>query len=230
MNPKSNLNLNKWKIVIAEDHTILREGLKAMLATSDDFSCIGEAHDGKEAIKIVGKLSPDIILMDLSMPNTNGTDAIRTIKRRYENVKIVVLTVHKAEEYIRASLEAGADAYMLKDDTQADLMTALQNVLAGKTYLSPTICGKVVNGYLESSSVNLGDINHRERSWDILTQREREVIKLIAEGSKNREIAIYLSISPKTVEKHRSNLMKKLRLTNIQAITTFALENGLITT
>ena len=218
----------QWKIVIVEDHAILREGLKAMLASTPDFSCIGEAHDGKVAIQTVCELQPDIVLMDLSMPNTNGTEAIRAIKRRHSNIKIVVLTVHKAEEYIRAALEAGADGYMLKDDTQSDLLTALNSVLSGKSYLSPTICGKVVTGYLEGASSSFS--NENIRSWDILTHREREVIKLIAEGKKNREIADYLSISPKTVEKHRSNLMKKLNLHNIQAITSFAIENSLITT
>jgi len=219
--------MSQWKIIIVEDHAILREGLKSMLASTADFSCIGEAQDGKIAIQTVSELQPDIVLMDLSMPNTNGTEAIRAIKRRHSNIKIVVLTVHKAEEYIRAALEAGADGYMLKDDTQSDLLTALHSVLSGKSYLSPTICGKVVSGYLEGSSAFS---NENIRSWDILTHREREVIKLIAEGKKNREIANYLSISPKTVEKHRSNLMKKLNLHNIQAITSFAIENSLITT
>jgi len=221
------MTMTQWKIIIVEDHAILREGLKAMLDSTAEFTCIGEAHDGKVAIKTVCDLQPDIVLMDLSMPNTNGTDAIRAIKRRHSNIKIVVLTVHKAEEYIRAALDAGADGYMLKDDTRSDLLAALHSVLSGNSYLSPTICGKVVNGYLEGSSAFC---DQNIPSCDKLTRREREVIKLIAEGKKNREIADYLSISPKTVEKHRSNMMKKLSLHNVQGITAFAIENRLITT
>lgn len=214
-----------WKIIIVEDHAILRAGLISMFSASQEFTCIGEAEDGRSAINLASTLSPDIILMDLSMPNTNGTEAISTIKQRNQNIKIVVLTVHKAEEYIRAALAAGADGYMLKDDNQHELMTSLRSVLAGKPFLSPAICGTVVNGYLRGSSTNN---NANARAWDILTHREREVTKLMAEGKKSKEIANYLSISHKTVEKHRSNLMKKLDLHNIQAITLFAIQNGAV--
>jgi len=211
-------------VVIAEDHAILRAGLCAMLATEPDFQVIGEAASGREAIRMVGKLNPDLLLLDLSMPNSNGTEAISIIKKRYPETKIVVLTVHKAEEYIRAALEAGADGYVLKDDDQAELFTALRNILEGKPYLSPSICDKIVSGYLGGSSSEKASTH----SWSSLTQREREVMKLIAEGYRNKGVAEYLSISPKTVEKHRSNLMKKLNLHSASAITAFAIENGLI--
>ena len=214
----------KVRIVIAEDHTILREGLKLLLSSSSDFEIIGEAEDGQEAIRCVEKFKPDLILMDLSMPRMNGMDAIKEIKKRFSETKILVLTVHKTEEYILATLKAGADGYVLKDATHTELMIAVKNVLSGKHYISPGISEKVIEGYLEGRKTL-----KTRTSWETLTQREREILKLIAEGYKNKEIADYLCISPKTVEKHRANLMEKLDLHNVQALTTFAIEKGLVT-
>jgi two-component system, NarL family, response regulator NreC len=213
----------KVRIVIAEDHTILREGLKSLLSSNPDFEIIGEAEDGREAIRCVEKFKPDLILMDLSMPRMNGMDAIKEIKKRFSETKILVLTVHKTEEYILATLKSGADGYILKDSTHAELVLAVKNVLSGKHYISPGISEKVIEGYLEGKKTL-----KRKSSWETLTQREREILKLIAEGYKNKEIADYLCISPKTVEKHRANLMEKLALHNVQALTTFAIEKGLV--
>jgi len=213
----------KVRIVIAEDHTILREGLKSLLSSSSDFEIIGEAEDGQEAIRCVEKFKPDLILMDLSMPRMNGMDAIKEIKKRFSETKILVLTVHKTEEYILATLKAGADGYVLKDATHTELMIAVKNVLSGKHYISPGISEKVIEGYLEGRKTL-----KTRTSWETLTQREREILKLIAEGYKNKEIADYLCISPKTVEKHRANLMEKLDLHNVQALTAFAIEKGLV--
>jgi DNA-binding NarL/FixJ family response regulator len=213
----------KVRIVIAEDHTILREGLKSLLSSNPDFEIIGEAEDGREAIRCVEKFKPDLILMDLSMPRINGLDAIKEIKKRFSETKILVLTVHKTEEYILATLKSGADGYILKDSTHAELVLAVKNVLSGKHYISPGISEKVIEGYLEGKKTL-----KRKSSWETLTQREREILKLIAEGYKNKEIGDYLCISPKTVEKHRANLMEKLDLHNIQALTTFAIEKGLV--
>ncbi len=213
----------KYRVVIAEDHTILREGLKSLLSSSPDFEVIGEAGDGREAIRCVEKCKPNLILVDLSMPRMNGIDAIREIKRRFPETKILVLTVHKTEEYILATLKAGADGYVLKDATHAELMIAVKNVLSGKHYISPGISEKVIEGYLEGRKTL-----KTRTSWETLTQREREILKLIAEGYKNKEIADYLCISPKTVEKHRANLMEKLGLHNVQALTAFAIEKGLV--
>jgi DNA-binding NarL/FixJ family response regulator len=213
----------KVRIVIAEDHTILREGLKSLLSSNPDFEIIGEAEDGREAIRCVEKFKPDLILMDLSMPRMNGMDAIKEIKKRFSETKILVLTVHKTEEYILATLKSGADGYILKDSTHAELVLAVKNVLSGKHYISPGISEKVIEGYLEGKKTL-----KRKSSWETLTQREREILKLIAEGYKNKEIGDYLCISPKTVEKHRANLMEKLDLHNVQALTTFAIEKGLV--
>ncbi|MDH4109079.1 MAG: response regulator transcription factor [Gammaproteobacteria bacterium] len=211
------------RIMIVDDHTIMRDGLQALISGEPGFEVVGTAADGKTAIRNVAALQPDIILMDLTMPGTSGIDAIAHIKRQHPNVKVIALTFHKEDRYIHATLEAGADAYVLKDDSRAELFTALRSVLSGKSYLSPSICDRIVAGYLAGN-----DGGSKEPSWEILTKREREVIKLIAEGHKTRQIAEYLSLSPKTVEKHRTNLMKKLDLHSVSAVTLYAIQNGLI--
>ena len=216
--------MNKpYRIIIAEDHTILREGLRAILSANADFEVVGEAQDGRDAIRCAGKLAPDLILMDLSMPRTNGLEAIKEIKKQNPDIKIIALTVHKTEEYILETLKGGADGYLLKDSSQSELIMAINNVLAGKRYLSPGVSEKVIEGYLEGKrTIKTNTV------WDTLTQREREILKLIAEGYKNKEVADYLCISLKTVEKHRANLMKKLDLHNAAALTAFAMEKGLV--
>ncbi|MGD2126131.1 MAG: response regulator transcription factor [Desulfobacteraceae bacterium] len=214
----------EYRVVIAEDHTILREGLRALLSSQPHFKVVGEAEDGREAIRCVQDRMPDIILMDLSMPRMNGLDAIKEIKKANPKTKIIALTVHKTEEYVLATLQAGAEGYVLKDATHSELVMAIMNVLGGKRYLSPGISERVIEGYLEGKQVLKS-----ESAWDNLTQREREILKLIAEGYKNKEIADYLCISLKTVEKHRTNLMNKLDLHNIAALTALAIEKGLVT-
>jgi len=214
---------SKCRVVIAEDYTILREGLKSMLSSNPDFEIVGEAGDGREATQCVEKVKPDLVLMDLSMPRMNGMDAIREIRRRSSVTKILVLTIHKAEEYILATLKAGADGYLLKDSTQSELMMAIKSVLGGKHFISPGISERVIEGYLDGRKV----LKNRT-SWETLTHREREILKLIAEGYKNKKIADLLCISVKTVEKHRANLMQKLDLHSTSALTTLALEKGLI--
>ena len=211
------------RIVLVEDHTILREGLRALLSADPKFEIVGEAADGREALRRVDKLTPDLVVMDLSMPRMTGMDAIREIKRRHPTMKIIALTVHKAEEYLRTTLQAGADGYVLKDATHVELLLAIQNVLKGKTYLSPSVSETVIEGYLEGKENQIPSPR-----LGLLSPREREVLKLIAEGYKNKEIAVDLFISLKTVEKHRANLMKKLDLHNAAALTTFAIEQGLV--
>ncbi|MDJ0828714.1 MAG: response regulator transcription factor [Desulfobacterales bacterium] len=214
---------NKQRLVIAEDHTILREGLRALLASDSNLQIVGEAEDGREAIQCVEKLLPDLLLIDLSMPKINGIAAIKDVKKRYPQTKIAVLTVHKAEEYILAALQAGAEGYILKDATHDELLIAIRHVLDGQTYLSPGISKKIIEGYLENKTSAEID-----PAWNRLTQREREILKMIAEGYKNKEVAETLCISLKTVEKHRANLMKKLDLHNTAELTVFALEKGLV--
>jgi len=215
--------VEKKSIVIAEDHTILREGLQALLSGNKEFLIVGEAKDGREAIRTVTENKPDIILLDLSMPRMNGLEAIQEIKKRSADTKILVLTVHKTEEYVLASLEAGADGYILKEATHSELLVAINNVLSGKPYLSPGISDKVIEGYLSGKNKVKNKV-----SQDRLTKREREILKLIAEGHTNKKIAEILCISIKTVEKHRSNVMGKLDIHNVSALTLYAVEKGIV--
>jgi len=218
------MDTEKKRIVIAEDHTILREGLKALLSLNTELVVVGEAQDGREAVRIASELKPDLLLMDLSMPRMNGIEAIKEIKKQHPEIKIIVFTVYKTEEYVLASLQAGADGYILKEANYAEFLVAIKNVLMGRHYLSPEISGKVIEGYLK------GQQDHAPVTvWDTLTSREREILKLVGEGYKNREIADDLCISMKTVEKHRENLMKKLDLHTASALTSYAIEKGLVT-
>ena len=195
----------KYRIVIVEDHKILREGLKALVRSNEDFQIVAEAGDGLEAIRAVEKHHPDLLLLDLSMPRMSGISVIKDIKTRFPETKMLALTIHESEDYILESFHSGLDGYCLKDSSQSELLLAINHVLEGKTYLSPGISDKVLVGFLEEKKA-LKSVT----SWDTVTQREKEVLKLVGEGYKNKEIADYLCISVKTVEKHRSNIMRKL--------------------
>jgi DNA-binding NarL/FixJ family response regulator len=212
------------KIVLAEDQKILREGLKALLNATDEFEIVGEAEDGLNAVRCVEKYKPDLILLDLSMPRMSGISVIRETKTRIPGTKILVLTVHEAEEYILEVFKSGADGYCLKDASRSELIMAIKSVLSGNRYISPGISQKVLEGYLEDR-----ETVKSSSSWDSLTHREREILKLVGEGYKNREIADYLCVSTKTVEKHRSNIMRKLDLHTASALTAYAIERGLVT-
>lgn len=211
------------RIALVDDHTILREGLRALLSSNPDFTIAGELADGIDAVRCAAKLKPDLIVMDLSMPKMNGIEAIIEIKKQNPTIKVVVLTIHNTEEHILSALQAGADGYVLKDDSSAELEMAIKSVLKGEHYLSPGISEKVIQGYLKGKKeVKIGS------AWDLLTQRERGVLQMIAEGYKNKEIADQLCISVKTVDNHRANLMKKLNLHNASDLTKYAIEKGLI--
>jgi DNA-binding NarL/FixJ family response regulator len=213
------------RIVIIEDHTLLRAGLRALLTQNDEYEVVGEFDNGRDAIRSLATIAPDLVLMDLSMPGMNGIEAITEIRRRHADVRILVLTIHRTEEYIHESLRAGANGYILKDASQEELRVAIRNVLNGKTYLSPDVSAKVVTGYLGGNRDAGG-----ATPWSTLTHREREVLKLVAEGHSNRSIATFLSLSIKTVEKHRSNVMRKLDLHNASSLTAYAIEKGLVET
>ncbi len=210
------------RIFIVEDHSIFREALFSLLCQDEGLEIIGSDGDPQQAVKHINDLKPDVVITDLSMPKIRGQQLIETIKKRNPDIKTVVLTMHKDEEYVRSSLDAGADAYVLKDDTHQDLVVAIHSVMKGDSYLSPGICRNIVHSYLDSSTRPAAVTTDKE----VLTKRERQVIKLIAEGERNAEIATILSISCKTVEKHRSNLMKKLDLHNAAHLTKYAVENN----
>ncbi len=195
-----------------------------MLSSDTDIEIAGEAADGRQAVQCVRDLKPDIVLMDLSMPRLHGVEAVREIKKVAPETRILVLTVHENEEYISATLEVGVSGYLLKKDaTHSELLRAIQAISKGRLYLSPAVSEKLVEGYLH------GRKGTRPKStWETLTAREREILKLIAEGYRTKEIADFLCISVKTAENHRANLMRKLDLHNVAAVTAFAMEKGLI--
>lgn len=213
----------KKRILIVEDHALLRAGLRALLSQDADIEIVGEADNGRDAVRMIEKCLPDLVLTDISMPGMNGIEAIVDIKLRHPETRVLVLTIHKTEEYIHESLRAGANGYLLKDATHDELRVAIRSVLNGKIYLSPDISAKVINGYLGTDGAS-----HHACPWDSLTHREREVLKLVAEGRPNKYIADYFCLSVKTVEKHRSNLMKKLDLHNASKLTAYAIEKGLL--
>lgn len=210
------------RILIVEDHALLRAGLRALLAGDPQLLVVGESDNGRDAIAAMRLLEPDLVLMDISMPGMNGIEAIIDIKRRYPKTKIIVVTVHKEDEYIHSSLRAGADGYLLKDASFDELQIAIRSVLSGKTYLSPDVSGEVIQRYLSAA----GEAGRTPLQQ--LTHRERQVLKLIAEGKPNKYIAEYFSLSVKTIEKHRSNLMQKLGMHNASLLTAYAIQNGLV--
>ncbi|MDB5811726.1 MAG: two component transcriptional regulator, LuxR family [Betaproteobacteria bacterium] len=215
----------RQRILIVDDHTLLRAGLRALLSQDPGIEVVGESGDGRDAIRAVGQLAPQLVLMDLTMPGMNGIEAISEIKRRYPEVRVLVMTLHKTEEFIHASFEAGADGYILKDATHEEFHVAFRNVLQGKTYLSTDVSAKVISGFLGGGKSRVGT-----SVFSSLTHREREILKLVAEGKSNKEIALYLYLSVKTVEKHRSNLMMKLDVHNAAGLTAYAIERGLVVT
>lgn len=214
----------KKRIVIAEDHTIVRQGLQALLENCDDIEVVGMAEDGLDAIRCINQHEPDLVLLDLNMPRMDGFSVIREVVGINRGIKILALTMHKDEDYIISAFKAGAHGYCLKSSGQEELLMAIRSVIDGKVFVSPDISGKVLDGYLSDR------MRVREKSTlDELTQREKEVLKLVGEGYQNKEIAEYLCISVKTVEKHRSNIMEKLNLHNASALTAYAIEKGLVT-
>jgi DNA-binding NarL/FixJ family response regulator len=213
----------KHHIFIVDDHALLRAALRALLTQDPDIEVVGEADNGHDAIRGVTRTSPQLVLMDISMRGMSGIETIVDLKRRCPGVRLLVLTMHKADEYILASLRAGADGYMLKEGTHEELQVAVRSILNGKTYLSPDISSGVINGFLGTGKTEAGTT-----PWDTLTHREREILKLIGEGHSNKSIAKYFSLSIKTVEKHRSNLMRKLDLHNTAMLTSYAIQKGLV--
>jgi len=216
--------MGKKRIVIVDDCVILREALRLVLSSDTDFDVAGEAGDGEEAIQCVEKLMPHLVLIDLSIPKMMGWDVIREIKKRFPETKVLALTEYKRGDFILSTFRAGADGYALKESTYAELISAINDVLKGESYISPGISEEVIKGYLEG-----GKTLKSSTSWVSLTRREQQIIKLIAEGYKYKEIADYLCISPATVQKHRTNIGRKLNLHNIPALAALAVKKGIVT-
>ena len=215
--------MSNMRILIADDHVIVREGLRALLEAQHDIEVIGEATNGEEAIAKTMELKPDIVLMDITMPVMNGLEATSKIKQDNAEVKILILTMHEGDEYFFKILEAGASGYFVKGGSSSELISALQAVWRGDVFLYPTMAKKLLGDYLKR--VKSGQDRD---SYDGLTNREREILKLVAEGYNNQEIASQLFLSPATVQTHRSNIMVKLKLHSRTALTKYAIKHGLI--
>ncbi len=212
------------RVLIADDHIIVREGLRALLQSQPDIEVVGEATNGEDTVAKTAELNPDIILMDITMPGMNGLEATRQIKQDNPKVKILILTMHEGDEYFFKILEAGASGYFVKGGSSSELISALHAVCRGDVFLYPTMAKKLLGDYLQR--VKSGQ--DRER-YDGLTSREREILKLVAEGHNNQEIASRLFLSPLTVQTHRSNIMAKLKLHSRMDLTKYAIKHGLIT-
>jgi two-component system response regulator NreC len=216
-------SLDKIRVLLADDHTILRAGLKIMLNAQPDIETIGEASDGKQAISEAERLSPDVIIMDITMPECNGIEATRQIKRLLPDVRVLILTMHENEEYLFQTLRAGAAGYMLKEAADTDLISAIRVVSGGRFYLSPSAQSMLVSDYLQR--VHTGE---ERDSYSALTEREREILKLVAEGYTNSQIGERLFISPKTVDTHRTHIMDKLNLHSRAELVKYAMRRGLL--
>lgn len=212
------------RVLIAEAQTIMREGLKMLLSSDPSFEVVGEAQNGMEAVSSVKVQKPDLVLMGLSMPVLDGVGAARRIKKLSPRTKILVLTVYDSGERILSALKSGADGYVLKDATYKELMLAVENIFSGRNYPGLAVAEKALDGCGEGRK----GIESSYRLWETLTSRELEVLQMIAEGSRSKEIACRLGISDKTVDRHRTNLMNKLDLHNVSSLTALAVEMGLV--
>lgn len=214
--------MNRIRVLLADDHTILRDGIRALLEDQEDIEVVGEAEDGQAAVRMTSQLKPDVVVMDIAMPILNGLEATRQIQRDQPRIRVLILTMHENEEYIRQVLAAGALGYVLKDAAARDLIGAIRTVYQGEAVLSPAITRLVIEDYLR-----WGDIRPQDTS-NGLTPREREVLQLIAEGYTNKSIAEILSISVKTVQTHRTNLMAKLDLHDRGELIKYAIQKKII--
>ncbi len=215
--------MKKVKLLVADDHKIFRQGIKKLLDEESDLQVVGEAADGREAVKKATELKPDVILMDIAMANLNGLEATKQIKKVLPDIKVIMLTMHKNEEYVLQSFQAGASGYILKEGAVEELVSAIRSIHQDKSVLSPTISKTLIDAYLRKM-----ETGKTETPFDLLTDREREVLQLIAEGNTNREVAKLLFISVKTVEAHRAHIMQKLNIHEIARLVKYAIQKGLV--
>jgi DNA-binding NarL/FixJ family response regulator len=209
------------RVLLADDHKIVRDGLRNLLEKHADIAVLGEAEDGREALQLARKLSPDVVVMDIAMPELNGIEATRQILSEYPGIKIVALSMHSDKRFVSEMLKAGASAYLLKDCAFEELITAIRTIMTGKIYLSPGIAGVVLEDYIRS------DRKPGPTVFSQLSDREREVLQLMAEGKTTKEVAAHLNVSIKTVETHRMNIMTKLDIHSIAELTKYAIREGL---
>jgi len=215
--------MKRIRVLIADDHGIVRKGLRLQLEQNDIFEVVGEAAEGREAVRMAEQLAPDVIIMDIAMPNLNGIQATAQIVKKQAEIGIIMLSMYSDETYITRTLAAGAKGYLLKESAEVDLADAVRAVAQGRPFFSPAIANTLLEDYMRQlQQRGLQD------SYDLLTDREKEILQLLAEGKSNKEIATMLNISPNTVETHRTRLMQKLNLHSSAEIVLYAVRKRII--
>jgi DNA-binding NarL/FixJ family response regulator len=215
--------MSKIRVLLADDHTVVRKGLRFLLERAPDMEIVGEASDGREAVRLAAELKPHVVVMDIGMPQLNGIEATAQIVKQNPQVSVIILSVHSDESYLLRALSAGAKGYLLKDSAEEDLVRAVQVAAQGKPFFSPAISEKLLEDYMRYlQQRGLKD------SYELLTDREKEILQLLAEGKSNKEVAALLNLSPYTVETHRAHIMQKLNLHNTAEIVLYAVRKGII--
>jgi DNA-binding NarL/FixJ family response regulator len=215
--------MSKIRVLVADDHGIVRKGLRFVLERQDDLEVIGEASDGREAVRICEQASPNVVVMDIAMPQLNGLDAAAQIVRHSPEIKVIILSMHADEDYLVRALNSGVKAYLLKDSAELDLVRAVRAVAQGSSFFSPAIAQLLAEDYTRQlQQRGLQD------SYALLTEREKEVLQLLAEGKSNKEVATALNVSPYTVETHRTHIMQKLDLHNTAEVVLYAVRKKII--
>jgi two-component system, NarL family, response regulator NreC len=215
--------MRKTRILLADDHKLMRSGLKALIEQQADLTVVGEADDGRQAVALAASLKPDLLVMDIGMPNLNGIEAALHITQANPATAIVILSMHSDESYVLRSLKAGAKGYLLKDSAESDLIRAVHAVAGGKSFFSPAVSKVLLDDYVRKLQRSGAD-----DLYDLLTPREREILQLIVEGKSNKDVANLLNLSVYTVETHRSNIMEKLNLRGIPELILYAVRKGII--
>jgi two-component system response regulator NreC len=215
--------MRKTRILLADDHKLMRSGLKALIEQQPDLAVVGEADDGRQAVALAVSLKPDLLVMDIGMPNLNGIEAAHQITQANPATAIVILSMHSDESYVLRALKAGAKGYLLKDSAESDLIRAVHAVAGGKSFFSPAVSKVLLDDYVRKLQRS-----GAEDIYDLLTPREREILQLIAEGKSNKDVANLLNLSVYTVETHRSNIMEKLNLRGIPELILYAVRKGII--
>ena len=208
----------KIRILLADDHRLVRQGFRLILLSQDDMEVVGETGNGREAVELAASLKPDVVVMDVTMPELNGIEATRRIREFSPHIRVLALSVHRDSVYVREIIRAGAEGYLLKESADTDLLAAVRAVAVGHSYLSPEVSGAILNDYRR----------HATNPLDLLTSREREVLQHIAEGRTNKEIATNLNLSVYTVDGHRTRIMDKLNLHSVGELVRFAVRNGIV--
>ena len=211
----------QYRVLIADDHLVVRAGIRALIESIDGVTVVGEANDGREAVELVATLRPEIALLDVSMPGLNGIEAATRLREQSPATRVIILSMHANDVYVRLALKAGAAGYVLKSATAAELQAALQAVAQGEVYLSPAVSKQVVKGFVDATAA-------AESPLEVLTTRQREILQLIAEGRTTKEVAFTLAISAKTVETHRAQIMERLQIHDVPGLVRFAIRTGLI--